>query len=222
MRIAVAVFTKVPVAGRVKTRLQPVLGPEGACALHRAMLRDTLDKLARTPFAVELWVDEGRWPDAGLPTFVQRGGDLGERMAAAFAAMLERADAAIIVGSDAPTLPLRCLHAAAAHLRRSDAVLGPACDGGYYLIGAREVPRFEAVRWSTRHALRDTERTLDARRLEPWYDVDRPDDLRLLRTHLRMQPRAAPHTARALGLPTPDATEGRAPITPGCSAAARA
>ncbi len=213
MKIAVAVFAKVPVPGRVKTRLQPALGADRACALYRAMLHDTLDKLAQTSFAVELWVAGGMGPRRGLPTFAQRGSDLGERMAGAFAAMLGRADAALIVGSDVPTLPLRCLHAAAAHLRRGDAVLGPASDGGYYLIGAREVPSFEAVRWSTCHALADTERTLRARRIEPWYDVDRPDDLRLLHAHLSLQPSDAPHTTRVLGLPSSTHAGPRVPFS---------
>ncbi len=200
MKVAVALFAKAPVAGRVKTRLIPALGAEGACALYRAMVDDTLDSLAGTSCAVEIWFAGERWSRRGLPAFAQRGGDLGQRMRGAFAAMLRRSDAALIVGADVPTLPRRCLRAALAHLERGDAVLGPAADGGYYLIGSREVPRFEAVRWSTSHALADTRRTVNARLLEPWYDVDRPEDLRLLRAHLELWPRAAPHTARALGL----------------------
>ena len=119
--------------------------------------------------------------------------------------MLDRAPAALLVGSDLPTLPTVPLLAAASVLRedRSDVVLGPSADGGFYMIGARgDAPRLgPGVRWSTAHALADTRARLAPRRVamvRPWYDMDTPEDLRLLRAHLALAPEAAPRTTAVL------------------------
>ena len=107
----------------------------------------------------------------------------------------------VLIGSDSPTLPLRLLHRAFAALENHDAVLGPTPDGGYYVIGFRRgmAVRLAGVRWSTSNALADTlARLLEANMryaiLPPWYDVDTSEDLRLLKTHLSLDPEAAPQT----------------------------
>lgn len=201
MRVEVAVFARAPRPGHTKTRLIPALGAEGAAALYGAFLEDTLAKLegldARIWAASEGDVDPlGAF---GLPVSLQPEADLGARMEAAMRAARETHDAAVVIGTDAPTLPPRRLREAVAALRTHDVVIGPSADGGYYLIGAREPIRFSTVRWSTPHALADTRASLgdrSVRLLRPHYDVDTPEDLSLLRAHLRLSARAAPATAR--------------------------
>jgi len=213
--LPLAVFARAPRAGRAKTRLAPVLGDEGAAHLYSAFLRDTL-RTCRRVTSVDLTVWAADDPDDPLlvdligpatPCRRQAEGDLGRRMGAALAAGIARSGACIVVGSDVPTLPASQIASAADALARADVVLGPAADGGYYLVGARaEVPRiFDGVRWSTRHTLADTRAAARREGLRvvetsPWYDVDTPRDLSLLRAHLALVPAAAPATARALGV----------------------
>jgi hypothetical protein len=215
LRVCVVVFARAPVAGRTKTRLIPALGAEGAAALYRAFLADTVRTARRLEgAAVELWAasadDAERlaapYPDR--PVRAQPAGDLGRRMEAAMAHALSRHDRVLVIGSDAPTLPVRRLAEAARALATADVVLGPAADGGFYLVGVRDraLAFGDRIRWSTRHALADTLAAARAAgrrpaRIRPWYDVDTPDDLRLLRAHLAVRRRAAPATAEALGRP---------------------
>lgn len=182
---------------RVKTRLK--LAPDKATELYAAMLHDVVNNLRG--FEPELWYANNIGPDFGLETRAQQGADLGARMANTFDVLLAHHPSVIIVGSDAPTLPPRCVEQAQQALRQHNVVLGPSADGGYYLIGARQAtPSFAAVRWSSSHTLADTLRAnADACCIEPWYDVDRPDDLRLLAAHLAEDPSAAPATAHVLG-----------------------
>lgn len=189
------VFGRHPEPGRTKTRLIPALGPEGASELYRAFLDDLLawaPDLAPT----ELWVPrrpqaraalEARYP--GIRVHFQPEGDLGVRLAVAFAAAFDDgADHVVVVGSDHPTLPRSCLEGAFAALPSVHLVLGPTRDGGYYAVGLRRScwPRagrlFEEAPWSTRGLLDWTRRraeALDLRHLELpcWYDVDEPRDL---------------------------------------------
>lgn len=163
------VFAKAPVAGTVKTRLAAVVGAEGALAAYRALLAATLACAAAARAAgivdrIELWCD----PDAeapalrqlaathGLARYPQSGGDLGERMRVALASALGRAPRALLVGTDCPVLTPAYLADANARLATHDAVLGPAEDGGYVLVGARRTLSFADVRWSTPHAYADT------------------------------------------------------------------
>ncbi|MGF1469408.1 MAG: TIGR04282 family arsenosugar biosynthesis glycosyltransferase [Sandaracinaceae bacterium] len=207
--VELAIFAKAPTPGRVKTRLAPRLGDDGAAALYAAFLRDVVAKAAgRLPY--RLWAADG--PDleglealglGGLPPRVQLGGTLGRRMAEALDAGLAAAPRSLLVGSDLPTLPASYLERARDALARADVVLGPAADGGYYLIGTRTrgLDLEGPIRWSSPFALRDTVRALRAQGrsvtlVGPWYDVDRPEDLRLLDLHLTLDPGAAPRTAR--------------------------
>ena len=204
-------FSRSPEPGRSKTRLIPAVGPEGAARLQEAFLRDTLTRLVALPHTqVALWVAGEPNHDAvaravhGLPivTSTQEGVGLGERIEKAFAQGLARAEKMVLVGSDSPTLPLSLLEQGLLALDQADAVLGPTPDGGYYLIGFRQGvnPALQGVRWSTEHTLSDTQAALSRQNvsmylLPPWYDVDTPADLRLLRAHLALQPDHAPHTA---------------------------
>lgn len=194
---AILVFARAPVAGATKTRLIPLLGAEGAAALHRRLLLHTLAAAATAaPGKLDLWCS----PDDGHPFLqaaasrhgarlqVQQGADLGARMAHAFAQALRQSRQVIIIGTDCPALTAAQLQAAAGALRGGqDAVFAPAEDGGYALIGlAREAPQlFAGIPWggpgvmaATRGQLRGS--GLRWQELATLWDVDRPDDYRRL------------------------------------------
>lgn len=204
----VHVFVRAPIPGRTKTRLSARIGAEAACALYRAFVEDTVDSLADlSELSLVLAATEmhpfleALAERTGARLELQVEGDLGARMAAALASGLRHGTRALVVGSDAPTLPSGLVLEAARALDTCELVFGPAGDGGYVLVGARKVPRFAPVRWSTRHALADSWEAngeLVRGLVAPWYDVDEAEDLALLRAHLRLDRAAAPRTARAL------------------------
>ncbi|MDE3203571.1 MAG: TIGR04282 family arsenosugar biosynthesis glycosyltransferase [Acidobacteriota bacterium] len=145
---SVLVMVKAPRAGRVKTRLDPLLGPQGCAWLAAALLTHTVSVAIASGFEVTVAYDP---PDAreevatlvpsGVGMVAQSGGDLGHRMATAAAGPLDRGRPAVLIGTDAPTLRAETLWEAAERLDRADVVIGPAADGGYYLVGlARAVP----------------------------------------------------------------------------------
>ncbi len=209
-------FAKYPRPGRVKTRLVPPLTPAQACALYRAFLQDQLafvGSLATSRRQVELCLDEpGELPGAlrdlatRMRRSLQQGADLGERMRRAVErALAEGAQAVVIVGADAPTLPRNRVLAAFRRLREgADAVVVPAADGGYVLVGVRGAcgVLFEGIGWGGEGVLAATrlrarQAGLDLHELGPWYDVDVPEDFRRLRRSLRLHPQRAPATSRA-------------------------
>jgi uncharacterized protein len=213
--VAVAVMAKAPHAGGVKTRLCPPLSPREAAALARGFLRDRIAQarsltgarpvIAYTP-ASERARFERLAPDFAL--VAQRGPDLGARMRSTLATLLASGHrAAIVIGTDTPTLPTTVIQQAVDRLAAADVdvVLGPAEDGGYYLIGVRadHPTLFDDVPWSTPAVL---EITLGRARaaglrtlcLAAWFDVDTPDDLSRLRDALAENPHAAPATRRFL------------------------
>jgi rSAM/selenodomain-associated transferase 1 len=167
------------------------LGP--ATALYRRMLEDTLATCSQVvAHNRELWIDQ---PDPhpvvaemanrlGMSVHAQSGDGLGSRMHAAFAATLRNADSAVLIGSDCPEYDPPYLDAAFQALEQHDAVLGPAADGGYVLIGLRKADPhlFHRVPWGTNRVLAATRLRL---RYLQWsfvelpikYDVDKPEDL---------------------------------------------
>jgi rSAM/selenodomain-associated transferase 1 len=198
-------FAKQPVAGTVKTRLAETLGVDGAAELSAAFLHDLTERFAA--MGDERWLgyapatsvarDWFEGLSAGrFALWPQPAGDLGARIEAFFAAALNAGDSgpesmrAVLIGSDSPTLPVDLVQQAFAALETSDAVLGPAVDGGYYLIGLRRMPAglLNGVRWSSPHALADTVACLQRAEmslagLPPWYDIDTAEDLSLLQGH---------------------------------------
>lgn len=194
MSSALAVFAKRPVPGQVKTRLLPALSPEAAANLYWAMVQDTWAMASSLPgVELHLFVDQP-WQGfdalaAGRPVEFQTGSDLGSRM---YACMehLSGLDfkPSIIIGTDSPTLPAAHILAAFELLEAgNDAVLGPAEDGGYYLVGCRRPhpAMFDGVAWSSPHSLAQTRSAFDAQdyrtRLTPlWRDVDSIEDLQRL------------------------------------------
>ncbi len=157
MRAQLLVLAKQPLPGRAKTRLSPALGPEGAAAVARAALLDTLDAVAAVSGVARTIVLDGR-PDglvpAGFAVLPQSGGPLGARLAAAFdAAWDARPLPMLLIGMDTPQVRPDMLEAALSALLApgADAVLGPAEDGGWWALGLRR-PRaglFDGVPMST-------------------------------------------------------------------------
>lgn len=212
---ALLVVAKQPAAGQTKTRLTPPLSPDEAAALYECFLRDTLDLIRRVP-AVQpaiayLPADATGYFTALAPDFEllpQHGPDLGARLDHALTSYLHRGFAHVaIMNSDGPTLPVAYLTAAFDQLRDgADVVLGPAEDGGYYLIGLkRPAPRLlREVRMSTPTVLADTlalaaEEELKVALLPMWYDVDDVAALARLRVELAQAPaEIAPATRRFL------------------------
>jgi rSAM/selenodomain-associated transferase 1 len=198
-----AVFAKWPEPGRVKTRLAAETSVELAAELAEAMLRDIVRRASA--IAAERWLVhapnsvDGSWASLGLADWQltpQGDGDLGCRLRRFAQRRLARGDCRIvIIGSDSPTLPVSYLREAFAALEHADIVLGPAADGGYYLLGltSRLPPIFEGIDWGTSEVLRQTVARLDGFKLAllpPWYDVDTLDDVRLLAGHLEAMRRA--------------------------------
>ena len=192
----VAVLARAPSAGG-KRRLFAELGRAPDARLLQALFLDTLDAVLAAGYPSIVGVDP---PDAvddvralvpsGVEVLAQTEGDLGRRMQALLAeAFAAGATAVVLVGSDLPDLPVQSIHDALTHLvRHPDAVvLGPAVDGGYYLIAARHVPdAFTGIEWGGPLVLEQTERAV-ARAgrtclyVERHRDVDRPEDLRGVR-----------------------------------------
>jgi rSAM/selenodomain-associated transferase 1 len=208
-----AVFVRPPKSGTVKTRLAVRFGDAGAARLYQGFAEDTIALCSRVRAAgrvhLALW---SAGPDdavsdwakrLGTSPRIQPEGDLGVRLAAAFDEGLRDYERVVIIGSDMPTLPIELIGAAFDSLERSPFMLGPAHDGGYYAIGAtrRFRPSFEGVRWSTENALADTIKA-NARQqpamLPPWYDIDEPEDLAVLRAHLSIDSAAAPATSSCM------------------------
>lgn len=191
---AVLLFAKAPIAGQVKTRLIPVLGPAGAAALHRRLLVELSETLALNLNSIlELWCA----PDAEhpvfqdlatrytLPLYVQTGADLGDRMLRAAEDALSRHTRVVLIGADCPLITPELLEQTFTWLAEpQDAVLGPAEDGGYVLIGMNRVHPllFSDMPWGTDRVAEETRRRLlrlgwTWREHQVLWDVDRPADL---------------------------------------------
>lgn len=192
MQPRLVIFMRYPVAGQAKTRLIPALGGEGAAAVHRTLSERTLATLAGDCKAGEVRAVEVRTTGGAEQDFIawlgdapiyrdQVEGDLTARL-------LDALDPAPVIffGADTPDLAEHHVAAAIAALATHDVVIGPAEDGGYYLIGVAKPHRFlfEDMRWSTEHVLPDTlarlaERGIEPVLLETLNDCDRPEDLLL-------------------------------------------
>ena len=189
----ILIFAKAPISGQVKTRLVPLLGAEGAARLHGEMVQNTVQRMHASALApLQLWCA----PSADEPLFdnlkrrfdlelhAQCGVDLGARMLHAFTEALQSAEVAMCIGTDWPKLAPELIATALQRLTQGeDAVLGPAEDGGYVLLGLRKVdPRlFADIAWGGAQVLAQTRERL--RQLQwQWselptsWDLDRPAD----------------------------------------------
>lgn len=196
MKRKLLIFTRYPVAGRTKTRLMPILGAEGAAALQRRMTELTLrtaDQLAAaTGVELEIFHAGGRttqmaaWLGPHRRYCRQGAGDLGAKISRAFAAAFQDGCRQVmLIGSDCPALSPELLATAFSRLTNHDLVLGPATDGGYYLVGlTRAQPLLFTPRsWGAGLLLAETiavaqKNALKFSLLEELPDVDRPADLK--------------------------------------------
>ena len=192
---ALIIMTRYPRPGRVKTRLIPALGPQGAARLHGRLTARVAAQAralaARRPLRLLVSHAGGNreemeaWLGAGLEYWPQPTGDLGQRMHQALALALEQeAPAAMLVGSDLPDLDAALLARAFDLLREALLVLGPAQDGGYYLVGlTRPAPGlFEPLPWGGPRVWEATlararELGLAPALLPVLRDLDSPEDL---------------------------------------------
>ncbi len=208
-RAQVVVLAKYPTPGAVKTRLAAAIGADAACRLHRAFVIDLAARLGSTglPVTWAFWPPEAPFADlvAPAPCVAQVAGDLGNRLDAAIRQCFDRRPLPVIVlGADSPQLDLRCLDEAAGALADGvDVVVGPALDGGYYLLGVRTpvTSLFTGVPWGTDRVLQATLTRAGDRRvrlLSPTFDVDDAAGLAALRAIVESGAVHLPHTALAL------------------------
>ena len=197
---ALAIMAKAPIAGAVKTRLQPFLSAEEAADLARALLLDQLHHL-RAIETVDLYVaftplqEEALMKQlvpAPFQLFLQSEGDLGARMKNVFAQLFGKGYKAIVlIGGDLAPVPLEYFAQAYDYLDGPEprVGLGPSRDGGYYLVGLnRPMPAmFENMAWShdqvfTQTVTKLADLGIETRQLPVWFDIDTPDDLQILMT----------------------------------------
>jgi rSAM/selenodomain-associated transferase 1 len=224
---ALVVMLKVPVAGQVKTRLVPLLTEKDAARLYRRFIQDTFNCInilngidiiaAYTPKNLKLRVK--KIVPAGTVIIPQKGKDLGQRLSNIFSELFSFGYKKIaIIGSDSPDLPIGYIKKSFTLLKgKTELVLGPAQDGGYYLIAMsnllsplgtdlKSVPKggwgafageiFQDIPWSTDAVFKKTmekakKAGLKAAILPKWYDVDDADSLKVLRNSLKISPVAS-------------------------------
>jgi rSAM/selenodomain-associated transferase 2/rSAM/selenodomain-associated transferase 1 len=195
LRRRLILFARYPIAGKVKTRLIPALGSAGAVALHRRLVLRAFraaDEACRAlPAHLEVHFEGGteqamsHWLGGNARFVPQHGGDLGARMAGAFEESFRTGPAAtVVIGSDCPSLSALVIVEAFARLTERPAVLGPAEDGGYYLVGlSQPIPElFRSIPWGSDQVLANSLAVLqqqgcEAALLKPLTDIDRPEDL---------------------------------------------
>lgn len=183
------IFTRYPIAGQAKTRLIPALGAEGAARLQREMTEYAVQQARASGAAVEVQFTEGspdlmrNWLGPDLSYTEQSTGDLGERMAHAFESHFNTgAERVVLIGADCPENRTENIAAAFRALETHDVAIGPARDGGYYLIGlTRPQPQlFHGINWGSDQVLKQTlsaAQALSVHALPEWSDVDEASDI---------------------------------------------
>ena len=189
------IFTRYPEPGKTKTRLIPVLGSVGAANIQRQMTEYTIFQVQELQKAIAISVEVQfaggdsqlmqDWLGLDLVYQSQGEGDLGSRMARSLGNAFESgAEQVIIIGTDCPGVNAQILATAFENLHAFDLVLGPAIDGGYYLIGLRQpiLELFVNIEWGTAQVFQKTvdiaqKLNLSYMNLSPLADVDRPEDL---------------------------------------------
>lgn len=234
---ALLIFAKAPLPGQVKTRLCPPLTPDEAATLHGTFVLDILERskdaqkrarlafdryLSCSPSADHVYFKIlGARHGVGLET--QTGEDLGARMLHAFETLFARGYSRVVmVGTDIPSLPAHLLNEALERLDAHEVVLGPALDGGYYLIGlVRPIPHlFRGVPWSTPDVLSVTQKIaaglgLRLALLAPQRDVDRLEDLQAVMEEcgLEVRGKGSAEMQQKKARSSPLASD-RSPLTP--------
>jgi hypothetical protein len=188
------IFTKSPVLGEVKTRLQPDYSPEQSLFVHKKLISHTLEL---TKSLKNIDVELCCAPDRNTSYFLscennypitlnnQQGDDLGERMAFSMSVSLQTYEKVVVIGTDCPDINEDYINQAFAALNSNDVVIGPAMDGGYVLLGLKKfsIEIFNNISWSTDKVLSQTKKnlknlSLEYNELDVMHDLDRPEDLR--------------------------------------------
>ena len=187
---ALLIFTKNPEAGKVKTRLAATMGNDAALAIYHQLLLHTVSVteyllVEKFVFYSNFIEQEDVWNSKRYHKEVQQGADLGERMKNAFTSAFRKGyDKIVIIGTDCPDLNAGIIMNAFVYLQSHDVVIGPAEDGGYYLLGMKQLysDLFENLQWSTIAVFNDTLKICDE--LELTYqllpvlnDIDEEKDL---------------------------------------------
>jgi uncharacterized protein len=188
----IILFAKYPAPNKAKTRLQPALGVDGAARMARQLLLHSIEQAVDTGFSVELCVSPAPtdpcWQALDLPDSLrwstQANGDLGLRMLIASQRALQRFKKVMLIGTDCPSLTTARIQTAVQHLDQHDAVMIPATDGGYVLLGFRQVNEslFSDIIWSTASVAAVTKQRMAAlgwtlSLFDPLHDIDEPEDL---------------------------------------------
>ncbi|WAI87851.1 2-phospho-L-lactate guanylyltransferase [Psychrobacter sp. SC65A.3] len=191
----IIIFAKFPARGMAKTRLQPALGLEGASLIAKQLLLHSVEQALATGFSVELCVSPAPtdlcWQTLGLPESLQwsaqANDDLGLRMLAASRQALNTFKQVVLIGTDCPSLTPVRIQDAVQQLEQSDTVMIPASDGGYVLLGFKQVDAslFSDIEWSTASVAAVTRQRIAALSwtlalLDPLHDIDEPTDLKHL------------------------------------------
>jgi rSAM/selenodomain-associated transferase 1 len=207
----VVVLVRAPDIGHVKTRLMQYLPAETVLALYQCLVEDTLAGLEKSGLPIVLAYTPqhakkriAQWLGHRYQMLPQSDGDLGLRMASAFEEIFScGVGRALLIGTDFPDLPASCIPEAFDRLTGRDAVIGPAVDGGYYLIGFNRhsyVPEiFQAMPWGTDRVFQKTMGVFEdahsrVQVLAPWRDIDRYEDLISFSDRNRYRPETAPKT----------------------------
>ena len=193
---AIIVFARLPVKGKVKTRLAKEVGIDVATSFYKVCAEHTFDeilKLDKTAVAAYLFfseeseLDEGRnWTKNNFQYYAQQGHDLGERMLNAFNTIFNAGFRnAILVGTDVPGISAELIYDAFSLLKKNECVIGPSDDGGYYLIGLKQslFYLFNEMEWSTNEVFNKTLERLERNHLdyivlEKMVDIDTKDDIK--------------------------------------------
>jgi hypothetical protein len=193
---ALIIFAKNNVSGKVKTRLAATIGNNAALTVYKQLVEHTVSITSYLPvdkivFYSNRLEQEDVWDTNHYYKQLQHGNDLGERMSHAFATSFQKGyDKVVIIGTDCPELNAEIIMNAFAYLNKHDVVIGPAEDGGYYLLGMKQLisELFENIRWSTNAVLDETTKKCADLKLNYYLlpmlkDIDEEKDL----VHLKKQ-----------------------------------
>ena len=209
------IMMKYPEVGDVKARLAQSIGEEAATELYRVFIQDTLTTVQSldTPFHIAVYPPESQekfsqWLGPSYQFFRQKGMNLGQRLQNGFNTMFKKKYQQVIaLASDSPDLPIRILQTAISSLQTHKVVIGPASDGGYYLIGfSRDlfIPEaFEEISWSTETVFRETLKRIESvthqiNVLPEWADIDTKSGLKKFYTINQSEPSKMLYTMRYL------------------------
>ncbi len=178
------IFARPPVGGKVKKRLAATLGQAAALRIYRKLLGQTFALAEQAGLPCKTYYAEQPPAHTEPPYALQQGHDLGERMLHAFRQELKLCERVCLIGSDCPYIRPEDLHAAFEALTNHEVVLGPASDGGYYLIALKQplATLFTGIDWGTDRVLQQTlevchQQGYSYYLLDTYSDVDRPDDI---------------------------------------------